>query len=312
LNMHTGSSATNETCQSPWPRRAALAAALLTVPILLIGGTVTTLRVGMAVPDWPTTFEQNMFTYPLSEMLRDMGVFWEHSHRLWGALVGFAVLCTCVLTLVYERSVRLRWLSVVALLAVSAQGVLGGLRVLENSQHLAFLHGTFAQGLFTLFCAQALLHSTSWRLALPRASAQVAFLNKWGLVTSVAIYVQIALGAWTRHNGGMHALFAHMGLALLVTGLVVVLGAGCGKVADEGGADAPRWRALKRRLHLLLGVQVLLGILAAVWVYLVTGPHNPVSVGEAVFATLHVAVGALLLWSTVSCWLWTRRTLRAH
>jgi hypothetical protein len=47
-----------------------------------------------------------------------------------------------------------------------------------------------------------------------------------------------------------------------------------------------------------------------VWVYIVTGPANPVSVGEAIFATLHVATGALLLWTTVSCVLWAHRSLR--
>jgi len=295
---------------NPWPRRAALSAALLTAPILLIGGTVTTLRVGMAVPDWPTTFQQNMFTYPLSEMLKDAGVFWEHGHRLWGALVGLAVLATCVLTLLLEPSRRLKALSVVALVAVSGQGLLGGLRVLENSPHLAFLHGTFAQGLFALFCSQALLHSLAWRASKARASAQAAFLRRLGLGTALLLYVQIALGAWVRHNGGTHALFAHMALALVATGLVVLLGAGCGKASEEGGLDAARWRTLKRRLHLLLGLQVVLGILTAVWVYIVTGPANPVSVGEAIFATLHVATGALLLWTTVSCVLWAQRSLR--
>lgn len=300
----------NMDATNPWPRRAALSAALLTAPILLIGGTVTTLRVGMAVPDWPTTFQQNMFTYPLSEMLKDAGVFWEHGHRLWGALVGLAVLATCVLTLACEPSRRLKALSVVALVAVVGQGLLGGFRVLENSPHLAFLHGTFAQGLFALFCSQALLHSLGWRRSNSRDSAQAGFLRRLGAGTALLLYVQIALGAWVRHNGGTHALFAHMALALVATGLVVLLGAGCGKVAEEGGADAARWRALKRRLHLLLGLQVVLGILTAVWVYIVTGPTNPVSVGEAVFATLHVATGALLLWTTVSCTLWAHRSLR--
>ena len=35
--------------------------------------------------------------------------------------------------------------------------------------------------------------------------------------------------------------------------------------------------------------------------------HNPVSIGEAVFATAHVAVGALLLWATLAAALFARR-----
>ena len=60
---------------SPWPRRSAYLTAFLAFPLLLLGGTVTSLRAGMAVPDWPTTFGHNMFTYPLAEMLKDGGVF---------------------------------------------------------------------------------------------------------------------------------------------------------------------------------------------------------------------------------------------
>jgi cytochrome c oxidase assembly protein subunit 15 len=66
----------------------ALAAAVFTWPLLLVGGTVTVHRVGMAVPDWPTTFGVNMFYYNMFEA--PWGVFAEHSHRLYGSAVGLA------------------------------------------------------------------------------------------------------------------------------------------------------------------------------------------------------------------------------
>jgi hypothetical protein len=56
-------------------------------------------------------------------------------------------------------------------------------------------------------------------------------------------------------------------------------------------------------------VQLVLGLLAAVWVYLVTGPHNPVSIGEAIFATAHVGVGALLLLTCVAAMLWAHHAV---
>jgi cytochrome c oxidase assembly protein subunit 15 len=68
----------------------ALAAAVFTWPLLLVGGTVTVHRVGMAVPDWPTTFGVNMFYYNMFEA--PWGVFAEHSHRLYGSAVGLACL----------------------------------------------------------------------------------------------------------------------------------------------------------------------------------------------------------------------------
>ena len=74
--------------------------AVCTFALLLVGGLVTTYRVGMAVPDWPTTFGSSMFAYPLERMLEDWGVTVEHSHRLLASVVG---MLTVVMVLVCAR-----------------------------------------------------------------------------------------------------------------------------------------------------------------------------------------------------------------
>src|SRR5215510_11729438 len=79
-------STTNSDRLSPWPRRFALMTATATFPLLFVGGLVTSMGAGLAVPDWPTTFGYNMFTYPWSEMVG--GILYEHSHRLFGSAVG--------------------------------------------------------------------------------------------------------------------------------------------------------------------------------------------------------------------------------
>ena len=62
--------------------------------LVVIGGGVTTYRVGMAVPDWPATFQQNMWTYPFSDMLAEgHGVTLEHAHRVWASGVGLVAIC---------------------------------------------------------------------------------------------------------------------------------------------------------------------------------------------------------------------------
>ncbi len=303
----------NQATTSPWPRRTAMCAAILTFPLLLLGGTVTTLRVGMSVPDWPTTFGHNMFTYPLRDMLANDAVFWEHTHRLFGSLVGLAAIAMVVAHLRFEKRCGVRWLAVAALVAVIGQGILGGLRVLDNSEGLAFLHGSIAQAVFALIGAVAVVQSRAWMTpttSMTSSSARAASLRRLALATTVLVYAQIVIGAWLRHSGNMNALGLHIVVAAASTAAVMILVRDLRRTAEEGGGhDRSHLLVLRRRLLVVLSVQLVLGLLAAVWVYLVTGPHNPVSIGEAIFATAHVGVGALLLLACVAATLWSHHTV---
>jgi len=69
-----------------WLHRFACALAFATLLLVGLGGVVTTKGVGMAVPDWPTTYGDHMFFFPPSKWMA--GIFDEHSHRLWASLVG--------------------------------------------------------------------------------------------------------------------------------------------------------------------------------------------------------------------------------
>ena len=85
----------------------ALIAAVFTLPLLYVGGSVTTYRVGLAVPDWPDTFGENMFVYDFWNA--PFGVRIEHLHRLYGAGVGVATIVLAGWFLAFERR---RWLKV--------------------------------------------------------------------------------------------------------------------------------------------------------------------------------------------------------
>jgi heme A synthase len=76
--------------EKPWLYRFAVLTALATLGLVGIGGLVTSHGVGMAVPDWPTSYGYNMFALPLSTWLTG-GVFHEHTHRLWASFVGVLV-----------------------------------------------------------------------------------------------------------------------------------------------------------------------------------------------------------------------------
>ena len=51
-----------------------------------MGGLVTSHGAGMSVPDWPNSYGYNMFTFPPSKWVG--GIFYEHTHRLMGTVVG--------------------------------------------------------------------------------------------------------------------------------------------------------------------------------------------------------------------------------
>src|SRR5246500_3468330 len=145
---------------SPWPHRLAVITACATLPLLFIGGLVTSKGAGLAVPDWPTTFGYNMFLYPWSKMVGN--IFYEHSHRLVASAVG---LLTIVLTLTFwlqEQRHWLRRLGVAALLLVILQGVIGGLRVVLLEDTLAIAHAAFAQAFFALTVSLAIFTSAAW------------------------------------------------------------------------------------------------------------------------------------------------------
>src|SRR5215813_8274344 len=113
------------------PHWVAIFAAVFTLPLLYVGGSVTTYRVGLAVPDWPTTFGINMFLYDFWNA--PFGVRVEHTHRLYGAAVGLATIGLCAWLLAFDRRAWMKGLGVLAIVAVIVQGVLGGTRVTQVS-----------------------------------------------------------------------------------------------------------------------------------------------------------------------------------
>ena len=65
-----------------------------TAVLILAGGLVTSTGSGLSVPDWPTTYGWNMFTFPLSKMVG--GIRYEHTHRLIASTVGFLMIVLAV------------------------------------------------------------------------------------------------------------------------------------------------------------------------------------------------------------------------
>ena len=175
----------------------------LTVSLILIfvGGLVTSKQAGMSVPDWPNSYGYNMFLFP--PRLWTGGIFYEHSHRLLGTVVGFLAILTAVAALFTESRPAVRKLSYAVLLLVIIQGVLGGLRVVLVKLGLAIVHGCFAQACFCVMALLCVVTSKQWFLMRDNSQpiqSQTHLLVKLGIVAVATIYMQLIAGAVMRHN----------------------------------------------------------------------------------------------------------------
>ena len=297
----------------PWPYRLSLATWIASIPLVLFGGTVTTLRAGMAESGWIRPDGYFLWAYPVEKRFGSLGVFVEHHHRELGSLVGLLAIAAAIAAWRKESRPLARTLPALALLAVCVQGLLGGLRVLENSPQLAFVHGALAQAVFGLLFATALYLSPRWRAVSPSACKTAPGLARTTSFLVAATFVQVSLGAWLRHTGSDLGLALHVLVAAAVLGAVVSSSKQMRAAVDQGsrgGSDRGILLGVKRNLAILVGVQIALGALTTFWIYEVSGGMQaPVSMGEAIFATGHVAVGALLLAQSVAAAMWVRRVV---
>jgi cytochrome c oxidase assembly protein subunit 15 len=179
--------------------RFACFTAAATLFLICSGGMVTSKGVGLAVPDWPTTFGYNMFFFPVSKWVG--GIFFEHTHRLIASVIGFL---TIILAVWLWRANVARWIKTLgwaSLGAVVLQGVLGGLRVTLLKDQIGIFHACLAQAFFGLLVIIALATSPLWqRLARSGGAPPRSSLALFAIVITGIIYGQLGLGATMRHQ----------------------------------------------------------------------------------------------------------------
>ena len=279
----------------------AMAWVTLAATTLLIGagGLVTSHDAGLAVPDWPNTYTSNMFLYPLSRMTG--GIYYEHAHRLFGALVGLTTIALCVQVFRTRQPGWVRALAALAVPMVVAQGIMGGLRVtggfttstdasqLNPMIGLAIAHGVFAQVFYATLAAIACGSATSWRRPGPRPADVAAPSAATPLLFVGLVLTQLVLGALLRHLDW--GLAYHMTLALGVALVGLYVGVRAWSLAEW----APTLGRLGAALSVLVTSQLVLGVGA----FLLTR-WRPGGVWEAPVATLHQTTGAVILATAVS------------
>lgn len=340
-----------------WLHVLSIATVAVAAVLLGLGEMVTTLRAGMVDPDWPTR------PWHLALESRERwtaGYLVEHTHRIFGYLVGAMVSVLALGAWAYEPRKALRWamlvalvallagygdfhrqmmaqlnapvvhlpvrstlatlgplavalilgllavgrrrpgsgirvLTLLALVAVMLQGLLGGLRVRLNDligTDLATIHGTFATLVLSFLIAIPVLTARP-----PRETAAAGARRKLAWQTTALVVfalVQIGWGALVRHMPDKLAARMHLLFAFVVVGFATL-------VIKQALADPVTKRRLKwpaRILMALITLQIVFGVEAWMGKFMTGVPvevQQVPPVGQAVLRTAHAHVGAWIL-----------------
>lgn len=283
---------------SVWLHRYAVLLAAATFCLIIAGALVTSNDAGLAVPDWPLSYGKLM-----PPMVG--GIFYEHGHRMVATTVGMLTIGMVFFLWAREERRWVRRLGLVGLVAVIAQGLLGGITVLFFlPPAVSIAHASLAQFFFCITVSLAVFTSPAWKDAPPPQESPEGDrvpLFHLAAATTIAVYIQLILGAGLRH--GVLAVMPHVGGALVVSvvGTLTVFRV----VSRHFGQPGLRRPALA--LATLLPAQVMLGI-ASYWARFMRHDVQPLPVPVAL-KSAHVAVGALVLAASLVLVLRSRRLL---
>jgi len=173
-----------------------------TVLLILAGSLVTSHDAGLSVPDWPTSYGWNMFTFPPSMWVAN--ILYEHGHRLIASTVGFLTIIMAVWLWTADPRRWMRWFGVATLGSVVAQGLLGGLTVLFFlPAAISTAHAGLAEIFFCMTVAIAIFTSPGWIAGydLNAGTDAAPPLRSIATTATILIYAQILVGATMRHTG---------------------------------------------------------------------------------------------------------------
>lgn len=305
--------------------------------MIIVGGMVASTDSGLSVPDWPSSYGWTVFTFPYSRWAG--GIFFQQGHRILGVLVGTLTAILVVALWRAEERTWVRRIGSLALVAVIMQGLLGGVAVRSALAPLvSTTHAGFAQIFLALAVSLAIFTSPGWKRGYPASRPDAADALGRGKRTNaqqpmvaddrpllhltaasiILVYFQILLGAVVRHAAAAQAIpdyplaFGRLvppADALAVGPVLVNFVHRIGALAVVVVLAATIWRVLSRHSNhpelvrpallvaLLLVVEIVLGALAL----------SPA--GLPIVRTSLVAVGGLIMATTVVLALRVRRPL---
>ncbi len=269
-----------------WLHVWAILTVIATACLLALGGLVTTFRVGMADPVWPTT-PWYLFSTSWSEPRP--GFFIEHAHRLAGFIVGGVAAVLAVGLWLTDPRAWSRWIGLLGLLCLLAafgefhRGLIKQVDFAEivwPVQAMQIMAGTLGVVLLCLLVGLA-----------SRASG--AGLRTLGVIALLAVMIQgllggfrVRLNAWAGTDlAAVHGVFGQIVFSIIVS-LAVLTARPPAKPPMH-----PHERRHSRRLAWGLVITVLLQL---VWGALLR--HNPTPIVQRLHLLTAFAVVALAVW----------------
>jgi cytochrome c oxidase assembly protein subunit 15 len=304
-NESTFSSSSSEVLDRryKWLHRFAWFTSIATLLLICSGGMVTSKGVGLAVPDWPTTFGYNMFLFPVSQWIG--GIFFEHTHRLIASTVGLLTIVLAIWIWRVDRRHWLRNLGFAALGAVILQGVLGGLRVTLLRDEIGIFHACLAQAFLGMLILITLATSRLWARISARETRSAAgrSLARVAIGTTLVIYLQLGLGATMRHQ--------HRDLSILDFPLAygtIIPDTSPTKLARINAwrdaralSDVTPFHIWLQLTHRFVALVIAAGIIASLFLARRTGPDAGIlsrfADGWFLLLACQITLGAWVIWS---------------
>jgi len=263
-------------------RRVAFLTAFFAYLQIALGGVVRVTGSGLGCPDWPLCHGR---PYPAA----DIHSIIEYSHRTVGTVTGVLLIVTVVLAWAVFRQQRplVAWLATASLVAIAAEGALGGVVVAnELAPWLVLVHLGLAMIILGFLIATAIMSLPASRgggIGLPAIAAAATFILLLTGSSVVASSADESCHAWPLCGNGFALDFTGVnGFTMLHRGAVLVIGVLLVYVLI-GALRQSVLRPIALATLVVLAVQVAVGAASA-------------ATGAALFDGLHVAI-ATLVWA---------------
>ena len=263
-------------------RRVAFLTAFFAYLQIALGGVVRVTGSGLGCPDWPLCHGR---PYPAA----DIHSIIEYSHRTVGTITGVLLIMTVALAWAVFRQQRplVAWLATASLVAIAAEGALGGVVVAnELAPWLVLVHLGLAMIILGFLIATAIMSlpaSGGGGIGLPAIAAAATFILLLTGSSVVASSADESCHAWPLCGNGFALDFTGVnGFTMLHRGAVLVIGVLLVYVLI-GALRQAVLRPIALATLVVLAVQVAVGAGSA-------------ATGAALFDGLHVAI-ATLVWA---------------